>query len=53
MNNKNLIILADIYSFNSLKTDYGGVTGTPGDRGVQGCDGKIIVTPPFRRGKIE
>ena len=49
----NLIILADVHSFVSLKTDYGCITCPPGYGGVPGCDGKIIVTPSFRRGKIE
>jgi len=43
----------DVNSFTLLKTDYGSITGTPGSGGVTGCDGKIIVRPSFRRGKIE
>jgi len=43
----------DVDSFVSLKTDYGCITCPPGYGGVPGCDGKIIVTPSFRRGKID
>jgi len=53
INITNLIILADIDSFNSLKTDYGCITCPPGYGGVPGCDGKMVVTPSFRRGNIE
>jgi len=44
----------DIDSFDTIDLSYGDLTGT-GKRfaGVAGCEGKMVVTPPFRRGNIE
>merc|ERR1719509_486810 len=39
----------DIDSFNSADLKVGGVTTTRGGGGVVGCDGKMVVTPSFRR----
>ena len=53
-NIKNLIILDDIDSFDIDELYSGGVTSTGGrDEGVAGCEGKMVVTPSFKRGNIE
>ena len=53
-NIKNLILLADIDSFDTTDLYGGGVTYTGGRvEGVAGCEGKMVVTPSFKRGNIE
>ena len=52
-NIKNLILLADIDSFGIGKLYSGGITTAGGVEGVSGCQGKMVVKPPFKRGNIE
>ena len=55
----NLILADGISAFHSSEIKHGGVTGGgvtyTGGRaeGVAGCEGKMVVTPSFKRGSIE
>ena len=47
-------ILALVGAFSALDTNSGGVTDTTYNSvGVSGCNGKMVVTPTFKRGHIE
>merc|ERR1712051_82303 len=43
----------DVDSFGIGKLYSGGITTAGGVEGVSGCQGKMVVKPPFKRGNIE